>query len=136
MPRACLLAAALLLAAAVPACAQGPAGPALYQRERTGAGDWHARGGHNQNWRGGYGGVPGYGGYGGFYAPYFAPPVIAGSWYERPYPYHFDYYRNRWGAGPNGSDGSFGVEMIPAADCPCFPGNGQPIAVGPDPPAG
>jgi hypothetical protein len=63
-----------------------------YSRTRMGADDWHARGGghwHGRG-RGGYG-------YGyNFYQPFYSP-VIAGNWYERPYPYHFDYYRHRWG---------------------------------------
>jgi hypothetical protein len=78
-----------------------------YSRSRMGADDWQARGGY------GHGGGhvrPGYG-YG-FYQPYISP-VIAGSWYARPYPYHFDYYRNRWGGGPNGYQGGT------TSDCPC-----------------
>src|SRR6188474_1474235 len=116
MPRACLLTVLVLAAIhATPAAAQNAAMASPYQRLRNGAGDWHARGGHNQHWRGGYGG-----GYGGFYNPYFAPPpIVAGSWYERPYPYHFDYYRQRWGGAPNGYYGDPSVEMIPAAECPC-----------------
>lgn len=41
----------------------------------------------------GHGGF-GHGGFG--FWPY--QPTIAGSWYERPYPYHFDYYRWRYSA--------------------------------------
>lgn len=37
---------------------------------------------------------------GAYAAPYgygwFAPPIYAGSWFQRPYPYHFDYYRWRY----------------------------------------
>jgi opacity protein-like surface antigen len=113
-----LLAALLVAAASSPASAQAPVAP--YQRLRAGAETWSARGGPGQHWRGGgYGGSHGIG-YGGFYAPYFAPPLITGSWYERPYPYHFDYYRHRWGGAPTGPYGDPGVEMIPAADCPCL----------------
>jgi hypothetical protein len=119
MPRACLLAVLALAAiSAAPAVAQDAAMAPTYQRLRSGAGDWHGRGGHNQHWRGGGGGFGG--GFGGFYNPFFAPPIVTGSWYERPYPYHFDYYRQRWGGSPNGSYGDPGVEMIPAADCPCL----------------
>ena len=46
-------------------------------------------------------------GYYGGYFPY--QPVIAGSWYARPYPHHFDYYRRRYSAPP----------IQP--DCPCAP---------------
>lgn len=88
-----LFAAASLIAS--PGCAQG------YLRQRPAAvveadavaasfagrgGGWH--GGYGPSWSGGYG--FGY----------------AGSWYARPYPYHFDYYRHRWGAPP-------------APECPC-----------------
>jgi hypothetical protein len=91
--------------------AQDPGG---YQRVRTGADAWSARGGFPHSWYGGFGA------YGGFVAPFFTPPIVAGAWYERPYPYHFDYYRNRWGGAPAGAYGNAGVEMIPAADCPCL----------------
>jgi hypothetical protein len=102
---------AVLMLAPVAARGQAPA----YQRTRGGAGDWQARGGHAQHWRGPSGG------YGGFYDPYFAaPPIIAGSYYQRPYPYHFDYYRNRWGGAPVGTYNSVGVEMVPADECPCL----------------
>lgn len=84
---------------------------APYQRLRSGAGDWNARGGHNQHWRGGFGG---------FYNPFFAQPLVTGTWYQRPYPYHFDYYRYRWGGAPNGVYGDPTIEMMPAADCPCL----------------
>jgi hypothetical protein len=110
--RTALVLFALTLVPSAAAIAQGPgAGP--YQRMRMGADDWHARGGHHQNWRD-------HGGYGGFYDPYFfSPPVIAGSWYQRPYPYHFDYYRYRWGGPPMG-DGDYEAEPPYAApDCPC-----------------
>jgi hypothetical protein len=95
-----------------PTAAQSPAAP--YQRIRNGADAWSARGGFPHSWYGGFGA------YGGFVAPFFTPPIVAGSWYERPYPYHFDYYRHRWGGAPAGAYGNAGVEMIPAADCPCL----------------
>ena len=96
----------------VAANAQGP-GAAHYQRMRNGAGDWQARGGHHQPWRGPGGGY----GYGGFYDPFFyVPPIVAGSWYQRPYPYHFDYYRHRWGAPPEGYGADPGYAPT---DCPC-----------------
>jgi hypothetical protein len=92
---------------------QGPA----YARQRMGAQDWGQRGG-------GYGGprvgsfYPGYYGYGFGYGG----PVITGSWYARPYPYHFDYYRYRWGH-PDG--GYLAPEPAAAEDCPCVP---EPVA--------
>lgn len=107
-----LLTAILLLAIAPGVAAQAPAAP--YQRMRTGADSWSARGGLSNSWRGGPGGWGG-----GFYAPFFTPPIVAGSWYERPYPYHFDYYRHRWGGSPHAPGVDPGVETIPAADCPC-----------------
>ena len=117
MRTAFLVAALLLLPATVRA--QGPMG-APYQRTRTGAGDWQARGGHLQHWRGG--GFGGYGaGFGGYINPLFVPPIVAGSWYERPYPYHFDYYRHRWGGAANDVPyGGTSAQMMPVADCPCL----------------
>ena len=71
-----------------------------YSRTRMGAPTGNAQAG-GQNWgryNGGYGNAYGYG----FYPPYYFSPVIAGTWYARPYPYHFDYYRWRWGGNqPN-----------------------------------
>jgi hypothetical protein len=100
----------VLALSAVAARAQGPS----YQRTRGGADDWQARGGHAQHWRGPYGG------YGGFYDPYFAaPPIVAGSYYQRPYPYHFDYHRDRWSGQQQGGS-TPQVEMMPVADCPCL----------------
>ena len=85
--------------------AQDGAAAPTYSRMRMGADDWNARGGR---WvPGGYGG---YGGYG--YFPPYVSPVVAGTWYARPYPYHFDYYRMRWG----------GAEQAPPGDCPCDAG--------------
>jgi hypothetical protein len=130
MLRALLIVIFALAAASVATAQEPPTAP--YQRMRTGAGDWSMRGGHNQNWRGGWGG------YGGFYNPFFFQPIVTGSWYERPYPYHFDYYRYRWGGQGNASRGGpapYGdpsVEMIPAADCPCL---SAPAATGPAPAA-
>jgi hypothetical protein len=84
---------------------------------RTGADQWSMRGGMN-----GWGHGPGGAGFGGpffnnAYNPYFfTPPIVTGSWYQRPYPYHFDYYRYRWGA----SQGSYGTEPgVATPDCPC-----------------
>ncbi len=110
MRNALLLAAAFIAVTAAPARAQGPAAP--YQRVRSGADDWQTRGGGSQNWRGRF-----HGGYGGIYNPYYvAPPVVVGSYYQRPYSYHFDYFRDRWGAPPNiaGSDAA-----LPESGCPC-----------------
>jgi hypothetical protein len=109
--RHALLLVALAIAPA--AQAQGPPSAPVYQRMRMGADQWPTRGGMN-----GYGRGLGFGsGFGGFFNPYlFAPPIIAGSWYQRPYPYHFDYYRYRWGAPQSGYGGEPGVAT---PDCPC-----------------
>lgn len=60
--------------------------------------------------RGGYGGwhggfVPGNFGFG-----------FAGSWYARPYPYHFDYYRGRWDSQLPVAVEGYDL-LVP--DCPC-----------------
>ena len=73
-----------------------------YSRVRQGADQWRHHGDYGHRHRGyGYG-------YG-FYQPYYQP-IVAGTYYERPYPYHFDYYRHRWGAQES---------PAPVADCPC-----------------
>jgi hypothetical protein len=73
-------------------------------------GDGHGFGGHRGR------------GYGNFYFdPYFYSPVVAGYYYQRPYPHHFDYYRHRWGA--HSADYGYGSHPpephIAASDCPC-----------------
>jgi hypothetical protein len=105
-----VIAAILLTAPCSRAEAQTPAAP--YQRLRPGAEAWGARGGNPHAWSGGVGA------YGGFVAPFFTPPIVAGSWYERPYPYHFDYYQRRWSDGD--ANGAMRGEMMPTADCPCL----------------
>jgi hypothetical protein len=98
---------AVLALAPVAVRGQAPA----YQRTRGGAGDWQTRGSQAQHWRGASGG------YGGFYNPYFAaPPIVAGSYYERPYPYHFDYFRDRWAVQQPA--GLMEPQLV-APDCPC-----------------
>jgi hypothetical protein len=113
---------ALLLAAlaVVPklASTQGPNAAPPYQRTRLGADLGRARGGSYARGPSSYGGI---------YDPYFfAPVVVAESWYQRPYPYHLDYYRHRWG----------GAAIVDQAttDCPCaaaFDGVGVPAAIDP-----
>jgi hypothetical protein len=71
----------------------GGSGPPVYQRQ----GSWNGPGGPGfggpgfggppMGNRGGYGG----GGYG------FAPAQFSGSYFTRPYPYHLDYYKMRYG---------------------------------------
>jgi hypothetical protein len=95
-------------------CAQEAAAP-IYQRMRSGAEDWQARGGGSWRGLGAIGGAYG-AGYGGYFNPFFPPPFVAGTWYERPYPYHFDYYQSRWGMGR----GPMGAEMMPISECPCL----------------
>jgi hypothetical protein len=99
------LTSAIVLAAlgVLEAHAQPGAMAPAYSRMRTGADDWHGRGG-------GYG-------YGyNFFPPYYYPPVYAGSWYSRPYPYHFDYYRYRWNGNPTNGDEA---EPRTNPNCPC-----------------
>jgi hypothetical protein len=115
---ACLLIA--IATASTSARAQGAPAP-TYQRMRTGAEDWQARGGpFHGGPRGGFGGF-----YNPYFNPYFAPP-IAGSYYQRPYPYHFDYYRFRW----NAPSLDFSDEMMPVSECPCL---AEPQAAEPAP---
>jgi hypothetical protein len=61
--------------------AQPGGGTPPYQRKGTFAGDW--QGGHHDKWRH----RP---------MPQFSSQTSAGS-FQRPYPYHLDYYRARWG---------------------------------------
>lgn len=103
-PRRLILAAlvaATPLGLAPAAMAQDGVMAPTYSRTRSGVENWQARGpGHGQR------------GYGyGFYQPNYQQPIVAGSWYQRPYPYHFDYYRYRWGGGA--------PEQAPITDCPC-----------------
>jgi hypothetical protein len=77
------------------------------------AGDWGRRGEGN-----GFTGHRGYGYNNFYYNPYYYSPVVYGYYYQRPYPYHFDYYRYRWGQPP-AHDGGYSPEPIAAAnDCP------------------
>ncbi|BBO31800.1 hypothetical protein [Lacipirellula parvula] len=107
---------ALLLLGAGASTALAQQAP-TYARMRQGADDWSARGG-------GFGySFPSYM-YGGFF-PTFSPPVLATqSWYQRPYPGHFDVARQRWGGPPpqqmQQSMGGQGYPaMMPRSDCPC-----------------
>jgi hypothetical protein len=105
-----LIVAILLLmsTAASPALAQQSS--PVYSRMRQGADDWHARGG-------GYGySFPSYM-YGGYFAPLVPPVVVAQSWYQRPYPYHFDVARQRWGGPP--PQQAYPQDMMLRTDCPC-----------------
>ena len=109
-----LIVAALLAlgAAASPALAQ-QASP-VYSRMRQGADDWHARGG-------GYGySFPSYM-YGGYYTPFSPPVIISQSWYQRPYPYHFEVARQRWGGPPQQQ--AYPQDMMLRSDCPCADGD-------------
>ena len=97
-----VLGSAMLLALPSAAPAQDSLQAPTYSRTRTGAEDWHARGGGYVHGQGDFG-------YGyGYFQPYISP-VVAGSWYARPYPYHFDYFRGRWDGPRSGI----------ASDCPC-----------------
>jgi hypothetical protein len=126
MRPACLVIALAILYSV--ARAQDPMSAPPYQRVRTGAGQWHARGGyltHGQPAGYGFGGL-----YNPYVNPYFAPPLVFGSYYQRPYPYHFDYYRGRWNSPLPG----MGEAMIPASACPCL--GALPDAVDSPPAAG
>lgn len=67
----------------------------VYQRGRD-----HHQGGATWPYPGGFPATFGY--YG------FSPQIYAGSWYQRPYPYHLDYFRLRSSSPPAESSG-----------CPC-----------------
>jgi hypothetical protein len=110
-----LLVLAACLGHGASAPAQDMAVAPTYSRLRMGANDWQVRGG----FRHGYDGY----GYGyGYFQPYISP-VVAGSWYARPYPYHFDYFRGRWnGTAP--------------ADCPCAADDDAALAPAPHGAAG
>ena len=93
------VAVAVLSAGEPKTAAQDMATAPVYMRTRGGDDGAYGRGGY------GYGRFPGYG-YG-YFQPY--TPYVASSWYARPYPYHFDYFRGRWSGQTAG----------PAANCPC-----------------
>jgi len=95
---------------AATAPAQEPLAAPTYSRMRMGAEDWQSRGG---NYAHGFG-RGGHGWGGGFFQPYISP-VIASSWYQRPHPYHFDYFRGRW----DGGQGAYAGEIPASPDCPC-----------------
>lgn len=114
-PRKQLIAGALVCLAALSgqaatAPAQEPLAAPTYSRTRMGAEAWQARGGAYGHGfaRGGHG----WGG--GFFQPYISP-VIASSWYQRPYPYHFDYFRGRW----DGGQGAYAGDAPPPGYCLC-----------------
>jgi hypothetical protein len=85
MKTALLLACALLMSASTTAWANEEGG--TYQRQRMNGGQRGYYGGGFQ------GGHPRWGG--GFYQP-----TVVGSWYQRPYPHHFDYFRRRYNGPP------------------------------------
>ena len=87
-----LLVSLLLFSVASSSQAEGP----VYSRNRGGG-------------RGGYHGGGRHGGRFNHYGYFGYQPFIAGSWYARPYPYHFEYYRWRYSAPPQ------------TPDCPCAP---------------
>jgi hypothetical protein len=100
-----------------------------YSRARIDATNGNSQAG-GQNW-GRYNGGYGYG-YG-FYPPYYFSPVIAGTWYARPYPYHFDYYRWRWGGNqPNNLPNN---QLQTPANCPCVSEVAEPKPAQPESPS-
>ena len=99
------------------AFAQGPVGLPAYQRTRGGGNQMTPPDGR---WRRS---PRGYGDFGGYYNPYYYPyfmPIVAGTWYQRPYPYHFDYYKYRWGQQGTEPGPPTIEDMIPAVECPCL----------------
>lgn len=99
------------LLASAPALAQFGMEGAPYSRTRPGAEQWSQRGDGYGFWGRGQGGFNPY-----FYGHGFSGPIVQGSWYQRPYPYHFDYYRHRWGGPDQAPQG----QMMPVAECPCL----------------
>lgn len=72
------------------------------------------------------GGGPGYGpGFGAGYLGGYTVPQIYGSWYQRPYPYHFDYFRWRY-SQPHS-------QPPVAPNCPCEIEQPSSIVVQPEP---
>jgi hypothetical protein len=85
--RTCAAAAALFIVHALPIRAEdsdnddrGHRRP-VYQRR---AFDWHGKHGHHDR-------------RGDFFSPHHFEPRVSSSWFQRPYPYHLDYYKMRYG---------------------------------------
>ena len=93
------LVAAIAVAAclAVGSAAANEGGP-TYQRMRHGSA---------AGYRGGFHGGGGFH-HPGFYGGFYQPPVIFGTWYQRPYPTHLDFFRLRGSRSP----------AVPLGDCP------------------
>ena len=84
--------------------------PPTYSRMRQGADDWSARGG-------GFGySFPSYM-YGGFFPTFGPPVVVTGSYYQRPYPSHFEFARTRWSGAP--PEQAYQQDLMRRSDCPC-----------------
>jgi len=92
---------------AVMPCVAQPNGVPAYARQRAGIhSGWDGRG-RDGGFRHDY--DPGSYRHQRFYRGYVPyQPVVAGSWYARPYPHHFDYYRQR-----------YSTPLPQASDCPC-----------------
>lgn len=85
----------LLTCFATTSCVAQPSDTPVYVRHRM-----HTQAGYS----GGGGASRHVGRHAGYYPGYYRyQPVIAGSWYTRPYPHHFDYYRSRYST-PQRSD--------------------------------
>lgn len=73
----------ILIASTVAICGQPPDASRrpVYQRHASGehwkGNDWNKRGFHR--------------------APNWSSPQVSSGWYQRPYPYHLDYYKMRYG---------------------------------------
>lgn len=95
----------------------------IYQRQRQGA--WYGGGMHPGAAMSYAGGphFPGHAHHGWNRYHRFQGGFIAGSWYARPYPYHFDYYRALYSGQPNQPN---------YAGCPCVKPEPEPSLVTPE----
>ncbi|MGI9427740.1 MAG: hypothetical protein ACR2NM_03700 [Bythopirellula sp.] len=101
----CLFALSLcLLLPCLESSLQAGEGP-VYSRNRGGMRGGYTGGGRHVGHRGHFGGFG--------FRPF--QPTVAGSWYARPYPYHFDYYRWRYSVPPQPQDCPCAVGTVEAA---------------------
>ena len=92
-PFLCFVCALVIFSFGRPVLAEGE--PATYQRQR-GRQPQSGRGGRQMpGWQ-----HPGYG-WSSYWGGNFGH-AYAGNWYQRPYPYHFDFYRGRFDGPPMG----------------------------------
>ena len=93
--------------------------PPVYQRRAFESSRWHGKGRHYPHHR----------------VQYFAPQVSSG-WFQRPYPYHLDYYRMKYGGSYAPYFGNlYGPPQVVTAPPyygPYYGGYGDPGAYGSD----